>query len=181
MSDPRGEYGFLDFFTRNGHERLLQLDDAEHASGSSAVDAVLVSYTIPKGTLTDPGQRLKIKVRGSFAGNSNSKRLRAVLGVGPLSIFDSVASTSWNGHTFVAEGIVVALTHATEKAAGRLLGATGAGAAAVLGTGQENTAGTEDLTTDLTLSLKVTGTTAGDVKVEGVEISVVGLVPGTLS
>lgn len=180
MSDPRGEYALLDFYARNGMERMLQIDDAEHASAAPSADATLVSYTIPKGTLTDPKQRLKIKVSGSFAANGNSKRIRALLG-SALSVGDSVASTSWNGHQFTMEVYVAALTHNTQKAGGRVLGATGAGAAAVLGTAAENVSGSEDLTTDLTLALKVTGTGAGDVKVERVEISVQGVAPGTLS
>ena len=160
MSDPRGEYGLIDFYARRGFAKVLFQDSTQSAHAGGA-EANLASYTIPKNTLVNAGDTLRVRAWGTFAANANAKRVRALLGA--LVGVDSVSSTSWNGHKWELECIITLTAVAVQKAIGRVLGATAAGAAAVLGSAQSPTAGTEDATTDLALTIKGTGVAASDV------------------
>lgn len=172
MSDPRGEYGLKDFYREQGFGQLIAASETQIAHPGGAI-ADLLAVTIAKGTLKTDGARLRVRAWGTFAANANAKRVN--LDFGATTVADSVSSTSWNGHKWELTAEIVRTGAATQKADGKVAGATAAGAAAVLGSAQVPTAPTETLdTADIVLRTRGTGVAASDVVQEGMTVELVG-------
>jgi hypothetical protein len=160
MSDPRGEYGLIDFYAKRGFAKVIVNDHAQSAHAGGA-EANLSAYVIPANTLLNDGDALLVTVKGSFAANANAKRLRVLLGA--LVGLDSVSSVLWNGHQWTIQVLIHKTGATAQKAIGLVLAATVTGAEAVLGTSQAPTTGAEDPKTALTLAIKGTGVAGSDV------------------
>lgn len=172
MSDPRGEYGLKDFYREQGFGQLIAASEAQIAHPGGAI-ADLLAITIAKGTLKTDGARLRVRAWGTFAANANAKRVN--LDFGATTVADSVSSTSWNAHRWHLECEIVRVSASAQKATAKVLGATAAGAAAVLGTAQVPTAPAETIdTADVVLRTRGTGVAASDVVQEGMTVELVG-------
>jgi hypothetical protein len=172
MSDPRGEYGFLDFFVRNGMEKNLFADDAEALSAAGA-ETTLKTYAIPATALRNVGDFIRGKIKGRFAASGNARRIRVLFGAALVPI-DSISSASWDTMKFEIDFCIRMSAVGAQLADGKILGILATAAGAAVGTAIDKVAGTEDETIANNLAIKTTGVAGSDVAIESVRIDLCG-------
>lgn len=148
-------------WNRSAYERLYR--DHSQTGNTGGAPEVVGSYTLPANKLDVEFQQLRIKAYGKCANNGNSKVL--TLNVDGVVIITSSSSQDDGSWSIEA---VLTMTDTSEMLAFSELRATGSGAF-------DNAINTEsgvsvDFTSDMDIEIEVTGVSADDMVLCGLEI-----------
>ncbi len=144
MSELSLRIGGSDLYNLGGR---LTTDNTAIGNITSGEDN-LITYSLKKNTLHNDGDVLEIVVYGTTAANGNDKTIKLILGSTTLFTTGALA---FNNKTWCIRSVITRTGNATQQAI-----TTFNGDLSLITTTAIFTAGTEDLTT--TLTIKCTGT-----------------------
>lgn len=131
--------------------------DITPTGNALAAETTLYTATVPANTITPDKKRIQITSRGTFASNSNNKRLRMKFGA--TTIYDSTISCV--GGNWEVRGEVTRLTGTTQVSFAKGLVQPASGIA--IPAGLQRTAPTETLSSAVTVATTAEATANNDV------------------
>jgi hypothetical protein len=138
------------------------------ASNSLAAETDLIIYSLPKNTLTNNNDVLEIDAWGVYAANANNKTVKLYFGSQTLLTTGAIAA---NDGTWSLRAKIIRKTSTTQEIVSEILSSNGS-----VSDSATRTAGTQDLTTALTIRCTGQGTSSSDITQYALKIN---LTPNT--
>jgi hypothetical protein len=139
------------------------LENNTTSIGSIGASSDLMSYTLSKNSLITTGDYIDINAFGTFASNANNKTISLVFG--STTIY-TIGATAINSGSWDLKARIIRTGSATQEI---MVDANGTNAVLIK---TKYTAGTEDLTTDLTIKVSATGVADNDVVQKNLTIKI---------
>lgn len=137
-------------------------------SNSFAAETDLITYSLPQNTLTNNGDVLEIDAWGVYAANANNKTVKLYFGSQTLFTTGAIAA---NDGTWSLKAKIIRKTDTTQEIVSEILSSNGS-----VSDSATRTAGTQDLTTALTIKCTGQGASGSDITQYALKIN---LTPNT--
>lgn len=138
------------------------------ASNSSTTETDLISYDLSENTLTNDSDILEIDAWGTFAANANNKTVKLYFGSQVILTTGAIAA---NDGTWSLKAKIIRKTNSTQEIVSEILSSN-----ASVSDSATRTAGTQDLSTSLTIRCTGTGGASSDITQYALKIN---LTPST--
>lgn len=147
-------------------------DSAVNVPNSGSGETTAWTKSLPANTLAENGQTVRVTVWGHCAANANTKTLKCKFGAATLTVFASAFGSSAFGSSAVvwyADFIAIRGSASTQAFVVNYNNSVPATVAPIPVRGT----GTSDLTTAITVSVTIQGTSSNDIIVDGLTASIV--------